>query len=859
MASKKKLLQAAAGSAGGGAITDIDEAFSTFIYEGTGAAQNIANGINLGNNIAGSVDFDGTGDSLESTSHSFAYGTGDFTVEFWMYPHSLNSQSVVFGARADASTGFMIGPNNSGEIRFYYNNAERIVDTGNALSINTWFHIAVTRASGTTKLFKNGTQVGSSYSDTNNYTSSVLEIGQRAISDGLAYDGLVSNVRVVLGTALYTSNFTPSTEPLTAISGTELLICTANNFLDEGPNKIPFTVKGDPQVSLSSPFTGNTGEGGLVWIKNRDSANGHNLEDTERGAGKSIYSNTTDEQYNLTGTSGLSSFNSNGFSIIGSQNRTNTDGDSYVSWTFRKAPKFFDVVTWTGDGTSPRNISHSLGSQPGMIIVKRTSSAEDWTVYHRSVGATKYLTLNSTGAEATFSQVWADTSPTSTQFTVGNTARVNTSGENYVAYLFAHNNSDGEFGPDADQDIIKCGSFTTNSSGEIPDVNLGFEPQFVLMKASGANTSWFMMDTMRGYTLTGTQPLEANSSNAETTSWGANTYLGVPTSTGFTQGSSNTGTNNTEWIYMAIRRGPLAEPTSATDVFHIQSQSDGATYSVGFPIDTFLHSKVAGSSINAIVGNRLTGNDKYLITSSTAAEGTSSGVWEFDLQNSFKQGATTGQASIAWHWKRAPGFFDVVAYTGNGTAGRTVSHNLGVKPEMIWVKTRSNAVDWGVYHKDLGATKYVRLNNNFSASTNIDPWNNTEPTSSVFTVEDGTTSNSNGYTYIAYLFATVAGVSKVGSYTGSSSGVVTVDCGFSAGARLVICKRTDATGSWYIYDSVRGINSSADDPYLLLDTTDAEVTNTNNIEPHSSGFQLTQQGANPVSINGGSYIFYAIA
>ena len=91
------------------------------------------------------------------------------------------------------------------------------------------------------------------------------------------------------------------------------------------------------------------------------------------------------------------------------------------------------------------------------------------------------------------------------------------------------------------------------------------------------------------------------------------------------------------------------------------------------------------------------------------------------------------------------------------------------------------------------------------------------------TVNSGYWATGNAtYDIIIYLFATLAGISKVGTYVGSSSGVVTVDCGFTSGARFVLIKRNDAVGDWYVYDSVRGINSSADDPYLLLNTTDAE-------------------------------------
>ncbi len=149
---------AAAASGVGGEVLDIDEVFSTYLYEGNGTAKNINNGINIGDNIAGSVDFDGTGDSLETQAHSFGYGTADFTVEFWMYADTLSTLANIFDNRSGGSTGFMIGVDASQKIRFYYNSANLIIDS-NTISTGAWHHIAVARSSGTTKMFKNGTQI----------------------------------------------------------------------------------------------------------------------------------------------------------------------------------------------------------------------------------------------------------------------------------------------------------------------------------------------------------------------------------------------------------------------------------------------------------------------------------------------------------------------------------------------------------------------------------------------------------------------------------------------------------------------------------------------------------------------------
>ena len=139
-------------------------------------------------------------------------------------------------------------------------------------------------------------------------------------------------------------------------------------------------------------------------------------------------------------------------------------------------------------------------------------------------------------------------------------------------------------------------------------------------------------------------------------------------------------------------------------------------------------------------------------------------------------------------------------------------------------------------------------------------WNNTAPTSSVFTV-DGSGGraevNANGTAYIAYLFGTVTGVSKVGVYTGTGSNV-DVDCGFSAGARLVLIKRNNDSGDWYLYDSARGI-VAGNDPYNLLNSGADSVTDTDYIDPLNAGFTITSSAPAGLNASGGTYIFLAIA
>jgi hypothetical protein len=184
---------------------------------------------------------------------------------------------------------------------------------------------------------------------------------------------------------------------------------------------------------------------------------------------------------------------------------------------------------------------------------------------------------------------------------------------------------------------------------------------------------------------------------------------------------------------------------------------------------------------------------------------------------------------------------------------------------MIWVKCRSSAnTPWLVYHKDLDASNpshyYLYLNSTAGANTFDDYWNQTEPTSSVFSTKDDYQNHNNNasHTYIAYLFASLDGVSKVGSYAGDSTTGRVIDCGFSSGARFVLIKRTDGAGDWAVWDSERGI-VAGNDSRLRLNDTSAEVTGYDILDPHSSGFIVNHTAALAANESGQSYIFYAIA
>jgi hypothetical protein len=608
-------------------------------------------------------------------------------------------------------------------------------------------------------------------------------------------------------------------------------------------------------------------KGGLVWTKYRNDGYWHTWFDTVRGNTKVIYSNSTSAQDTLTNA--ITSFTSTGYTLGADTNGgNNTSGGSFVSWTFREAPKFFDVVTWTGDDSTTRELPHSLASLPGFIIIKRTNGTGGWEAFARDNSNNfNRLFLNTTGSVF---WVTAQTNiASSTNLNVGylqaNLGSLNVSGETYVAYLFAHNA--GGFGLTGTDNVISCGSFTTNAAGW-GSVTLGYEPQWILYRNTTNVDDWYITDTMRGQTTgsttsvsidpnTNTVWLKPNSSAAEVTNlpeYGAKTQ-----SQGFTYVGGGGTSSSSTYIYIAIRRGPMKVPTSGTSVFSPVAQTigTGSLVTTGFVTDAGI-SRPLSSSTGGLVESRLTGN-RYMQSSNTDAESAGSASWAYMNGYSPIPWSGSGLSSIAWSFRRAPSFFDEVCYTQSVSSGtQTINHNLGVAPQLVILKTRSVADSWKVGSSLVSGNCPLNSEQAFSGTSPVNTL-----TSTTFGFNAGSHGYSIGTTYVAYLFSTCVGISKVGTYTGTAT-TLQVDCGFTAGARFVLIKRTDEdistgiSGPWYVWDSARGI-VSGNDPYLLLNSTAAEVTNTDYVDTYSAGFEISSTAPAAINASGGSFIFLAIS
>ena len=278
-------------------------------------------------------------------------------------------------------------------------------------------------------------------------------------------------------------------------------------------------------LTVTNGASGASFQPDFVWVKSRSNAENHLLSDVVRGAsGGTYYRLFTDltAAESTNSANGISSLNSNGFTVAGGAN-VGASGYTYVAWNWKaggtavtntsgtissqvsaNTTSGFSVVTYTGTGANA-TVGHGLGVAPSMIIVKDRTNTDVWCVYHSSIGATKFLILNQTAAEATLSTVWNNTAPTSSVFSVGTLADTNRSANNFVAYCWAEIAG-----------FSKCGSYTGNGSADGPFVYTNFQPRFVMIKRSDAGAvNWYIFDTARDtYNAAGLE-LYPNLSNAE--------------------------------------------------------------------------------------------------------------------------------------------------------------------------------------------------------------------------------------------------------------------------------------------------------------------------------------------------------
>jgi hypothetical protein len=269
------------------------------------------------------------------------------------------------------------------------------------------------------------------------------------------------------------------------------------------------------------------------------------------------------------------------------------------------------------------------------------------------------------------------------------------------------------------------------------------------------------------------------------------------------------------------------------------------------------------SNTDKDISSRLTAGS-YLRTDSNGTNIVND-KFKFDYQEGWY--TTSDSRHISWMWRRAPGFFDVVTYTGGQGTDAQIPHNLGARPEMLWVKSLSDASEWCVWSESYENTDQMLILNRADAlSTSYFGSMPEVMTDEVFQIGGNAVyMNGAGKNYIAYLWASVPGICDIGTYTGTGDSQY-IDCGLGASTpRFVLIKSTSEDGNWYYWDSLRGFDFS-DNPYLMLNNNDTQVTNTRYIQPSqqssggiTGGFYITSSSGSPIYKDGVEYIYMAIA
>jgi len=282
-----------------------------------------------------------------------------------------------------------------------------------------------------------------------------------------------------------------------------------------------YTGNGSDQV-----ITGVGFQPDWVWLKGRSFADNHVVVDAVRGTNEYLHPDTAQQEYTSSSPNeSVKAFGSDGFTL-GGWSAINRNTESHVSWNWRASnatavsntdgsitstvsantTSGFSIVKYVGTGSNA-TIGHGLNTAPTALFVKNLDAAEQWINYDVSNGATKYYHLNLTDAAAVGSTIWNNTAPTTSVFSVGTVANVNSSGANYVAYCFS--NIAG---------FSKIGSYTGNGNADGPMIYTGFKPAFVIIKRTDTANNWLIFDNKRDGFNPQNDDLQANSSNAENAS-----------------------------------------------------------------------------------------------------------------------------------------------------------------------------------------------------------------------------------------------------------------------------------------------------------------------------------------------------
>ena len=428
--------------------------------------------------------------SIAANQNGYPTNTIQVNSRKWYWECTVTSThnivGITLGTTGTTTTLFLTG------YGYYYNGNKYVNGSASAygasFTTNDVIGVAVDLDSGTSTIefFKNGTSQG----------LITIAAGLYKVGGGNGNSGATATGNYNFGQRPF--SYTPPTgfKALNTLNLPTPTILKGNQYFD--------ATLWDGNSTNARVITTNVGTVDFAWVKKRNGIDDHRLANSVLGGNKHLQSNTTAAE--STGTTVIQAFSGSTFTV-GTDNSVNVTGGTYVGWTWQEgATQGFDIQAITAQASGSASFSHSLGVAPKMFIIKPRTGSFGWAVYHASIGNTQYLTLNSTNAAATNSTLWNNTSPTSTDFTLGS-GHAGTGTQ--IVYLFSEVAG-----------FSKFGSYTGNGSADGPFVFTGFRPRFVMVKRTdAAGQNWVILDTSRDTSNVAKNGLYPNLSNAEDAGW----------------------------------------------------------------------------------------------------------------------------------------------------------------------------------------------------------------------------------------------------------------------------------------------------------------------------------------------------
>ena len=749
----------------------------------------VSGGSNLAKSVSGGVAFDGSNDSIEFTDNGdMNPGSGDFTLEGFI--NTLNtSDERHYPIIQKGNTA----SNNNYDWRMYFNDTANSnthlwfdaecggsdVNMGangdDELTIGNWYHFAVTRSSGTFRLFLNGVLQDTDSSTTNaidnDHTGVEIGFNDLGAAGDTFLQGFISNLRFIKGTALYTANFTPPTEPLTAVTNTKLLCCQSTTSATAAAvTPASITNNGSTQATTFNPFNTdiNTVRG---QESNYPTWNPLNNKFLNASGGTCTLTNS-----NLTvqGNSSVSGSNVSG--TIGA-----SSGKFYIEYTIVTGADSNDTA---GFGIR-KLLAEGTFNGWNQEYFRGTRMRSSDNGYYPDATGESFSTLSVAGdvvgiafdIEGNFCQITLNNRIISSSSSAG------LSGSTWFPY------------------------FASDGGGKVT-INCGQKP--------------FKFTPPDGYRALNNAAVRPEKVIAR-----PDRYVGAITYQGITQSPRTISLPITPDLIWVKNR----DDTNGHYLFDTVRGDNKNLRSDG----TFTESAVSGASHGII---STIGSNSF-----TVKDGSSTGD---------NVGSTTTEDYVAWFWKAggnkgtfnkddvgyvsasAAGLtagdssevtgssvgtkqgFSIIKYEANGSNGATVPHGLNQPVDLILFKSLGRNDNWRVYHSAVGHEKCLFLSTNGTPDDNASYFNDTAPTSSVFSLGTDTGVNTDDDDVIAYCWHDVPGLQKFGSFTGNNStNGAFIELGFRPA--LVWIKRTGSTGHWFIIDNKRRYTFNPVDEYAFTD------------------------------------------